>query len=630
MPTDAHGSWDVAQEVSLPAGWSAIWLEVNPSGEETISPGDLFTDPAITQVAALDGAVGTGQFTENLEGAGLNDEAWRIWRRNPVVSENTLTRIEGNRAYLVHNDGDSPVTLTITGEVRFFQPDWIPDAYNLVGFGLDPDNPPTFEQFFGPSGDTHSVDRIFRLLPEGDWAPVRSGELMQAGSAYWVYANGPSSYMGPLSIAFSQNTPGLLDFGPGVRFLSIEDPENSVNRIPVNLRTLTIANRTSALISPILEKHTPTGTVLDDDLRLFRLRPERESLDYAFLGGIGSAFPLVAEDEAPLAPAETRSLSLAAHRHWEDGGQVRQNLYRLQSGLGTHLWIPVRASNPSISLAGDSSLTRAPYVGLWVGEVVADRVTSIVETGAPEKAAAAPAAMRLLLHADAAGQLHLLSQVTLLQEATASPDDRPAMVAVVDPRQIPFYEGIAEQEGKRIGTRLETIAYDLPRKTDTITQAALLEAIVSQSTRFDSTWVDGRDGDGNPLYTDPADIDEAAIASFLAFRSSRPPDLVEAYHLTWPLEGGIGPGKLIRTPDEAPLYLDPFHRSNPFRHAFHTQHGSGADIRRSLNIRLDPQSGASGLLTGDYREEIHGLIRDNLIIQGRVRLHKVSDAPTLQ
>ncbi|HKJ90260.1 MAG TPA: hypothetical protein VJ960_03950, partial [Oceanipulchritudo sp.] len=481
LATPVLASWDVVQEVSLPAGWSAIWLEVNPGGAETVSPEDLFTDPAITQVAALDGAVGTGQFTENLEGSGLNDEAWRIWRRNPLVSPNTLTRIEGNRAYLVRNDGDSPLSLTVSGEVRFFHPGWIPDAYNLVGFGLDPEDPPTFEQFFGPAEDTHPVDRIFRLLPDGDWAPVQPGESMQAGSAYWVYANGPSSFMGPLSVAFPQSTPGLLDFGPGIRFYSIENPENSVDQIPVNLRALTFANRTPSPISPVLEKHSPAGSVLENDLRIFRLRPQAESLGWAFMGGIGTAFPLVAEDEAPLSPGETRSLSLAAHRNWEDGGQVRRNLYRLQSGLGTHLWLPVQANNPSISLAGDSSPTTAPYAGLWVGEVIADRVTSIVEAGAPEKSAAAPAAMRLLLHADSTGQLHLLSQVTLLQEATASPDDRPDFVAVVDPRRIPFYEGIAEQEGKRVGTRLETIAYDLPRKTDTTTQAALLDAIVSQS-----------------------------------------------------------------------------------------------------------------------------------------------------
>ncbi|MFO7725450.1 MAG: hypothetical protein R6V45_07885 [Oceanipulchritudo sp.] len=295
----------MAQEVSLPVGWSAIWLEVDPAAglsgsTESVGPEEVFSDPAITQVAALDGAIGTGQFTENLEGAGLNNEAWRIWRRDPIASENTLTRIEGNRAYLVRNEGDSSITLTVTGEVRFFQPEWIPDAYNLVGFGLDADDPPTFEAFFGPSGDTHPVDRIFKLLPEGDWAPVQPGELMQAGYAYWVYANGPSSFMGPLSIAFPRSSPGLLDFGPGVRFVSIEDPENPVQQIPVNLRALTLANRTSALISPVLEKHAPAGAVLDDDLRLFRLRPRTGSLDYAFLGGIGTAFPLVAEDEDPL------------------------------------------------------------------------------------------------------------------------------------------------------------------------------------------------------------------------------------------------------------------------------------------------------------------------------------------
>ena len=48
-----------------------------------------------------------------------------------------------------------PATGELEGKVRFSRPEWTPDRYNLEGFGLDPVNPPSFEEFFGPAGSTH-------------------------------------------------------------------------------------------------------------------------------------------------------------------------------------------------------------------------------------------------------------------------------------------------------------------------------------------------------------------------------------------------------------------------------------------------------------------------------------------
>src|SRR5690606_8896054 len=116
---------------------------------------------------------------------------------------------------------------------------------------------------------------------------------------------------------------------------------------------------------------------------------------------------------------------------------------------------------------------------------------------------------------------------------------------------------------------------------------------------------------------------------YLAAQTRRPPDLVEAYHVTWPLEGSLGPGAVLRTSGAAPLTLDPFHRANPFRHAYHPSHGAGYALARSLTVTFDAAQ-SSGLLNGTYQETISGLSAHPVTVRGRIVLSRISRVTELQ
>ena len=118
------------------------------------------------------------------------------------------------------------------------------------------------------------------------------------------------------------------------------------------------------------------------------------------------------------------------------------------------------------------------------------------------------------------------------------------------------------------------------------------------------------------------EVSEADILSYVIEQTNRPPTLVEDYHLIWPNFSGIlGPNESISTTE--PLNLDPFHRSNPFRHAFHQKHVAGFAITRSMTITFDPDQEA-GILTGTYEETITGLTASGIVLRGDIRLERVS------
>jgi hypothetical protein len=148
--------------------------------------------------------------------------------------------------------------------------------------------------------------------------------------------------------------------------------------------------------------------------------------------------------------------------------------------------------------------------------------------------------------------------------------------------------------------------------------------IVAESTSPATKWLSGKS-----LYPDRASVTPSAIDSYLLFRGIRPPALKEKYRLSLPVGGALGAGKTVQT-ISGTLVLDPFHRSNPFRHAFHQGHLKGPKITRELTIVLDSEQPATGRLSGTYREEIKGLTKSTLTLTGTINLSRVSEVATLE
>jgi hypothetical protein len=246
--------------------------------------------------------------------------------------------------------------------------------------------------------------------------------------------------------------------------------------------------------------------------------------------------------------------------------------------------------------------------------------------------AAGSTPLRVILHCDAAGAVRLLSQVTVMQGKTADPGTPAIPVLVVNQARIPFFEGIRERNGKRVGVRIESVAYDMPRDTSVAAQGEspldpaaddIIDMIVAESTSPVTRWLSGAG-----LYPNRAAVDQAAIDSYLLFRSIRPPALKEVYLPSLPVSGAVGAGKTVRT-NPGTLTLDPFHRSNPFRHAYHQNHPRGPRIGREMEIVFDSAQPAPDRLRGSYRETLSGLTKSILTVTGAIEIRRVSKVASL-
>jgi hypothetical protein len=105
--------------------------------------------------------------------------------------------------------------------------------------------------------------------------------------------------------------------------------------------------------------------------------------------------------------------------------------------------------------------------GLWVGEVVLTKVNEVQKAvnGAAEEVSPTQkeATLRIILHVDAQGQVRLLKDLIVMQtQAPGVPLPPAKTVLVTDPSQIHKYEGVVRRNGKLVGLRYSTVAYDFP------------------------------------------------------------------------------------------------------------------------------------------------------------------------
>jgi hypothetical protein len=101
--------------------------------------------------------------------------------------------------------------------------------------------------------------------------------------------------------------------------------------------------------------------------------------------------------------------------------------------------------------------------------------------------------------------------------------------------------------------------------------------------------------------------------------------LKEVYQLSTSMTGSVGAGQTL----SGSFALDPFHRSNPFRHAYHRDLAKGPQITRTISVTFDADQPVPGLLRGTCTETIIGLIKSSLTLTGRVEFGRVSTVDSL-
>lgn len=226
--------------------------------------------------------------------------------------------------------------------------------------------------------------------------------------------------------------------------------------------------------------------------------------------------------------------------------------------------------------ARGQSVTKNPATaGLWVGEVTLNEVTHArANTNAPTVDSAQ---LRLILHVGSDGTVRLLRDVTVVRKNVSSdtppgsdafPDG--SLMLVTDPTKLPGLKGVIRRDGKLVGQRLATAAYDFK------TPAA------------------GRTLTGNELN----------------------------------LDGGLGNGFACQGRIEMPAD----HPTNPFKHRYHPDHAQGIALTRDLKIAVTtPQKNINGAdqLNGTYEELITGLANTPLKARGTVVLRRLSQVAFL-
>jgi len=185
------------QTIQLFKGWNAVYLEVDP---DLHNPDEAFANLPVDQVTTFYGQVSSVQYIEDPGESNWKREGWHKWMRSDAEDAflKNLFRIHSGQAYLIHATEDA--VWQIKGQAYFFRPKWRANSFNLIGFCIDPNDMPTFAQYFAYSKAHENL--IVYELKENKWNKVSNLEehFIESGKAYWVYCRGESDYMGPLDI----------------------------------------------------------------------------------------------------------------------------------------------------------------------------------------------------------------------------------------------------------------------------------------------------------------------------------------------------------------------------------------------------------------------------------------------
>jgi len=589
----------VKQTITLHRGWNAVFLEVQP---QSTDPSFVFSEDTFTPAEAVDDLesvwkwnpqLSTVEFIEN-PGTPVQDNLnWSVYYPDSSIHGNsmliTLHAINGGTAYMIHLEGSGgDVEWTVTGEPTIPRIDWKSNSYNLVGFHLDDENPPLFNDFFSSSQAHSDPDHPPYILKDTggnrEWKQVTGpSERMQRGEAVWVYCSGYSEFTGSQSgnqtdlhtskgELFTGPLSVLLDQGEGLHYGKMLDELN-----------LTVKNNSDATISNIAIQEVNSGFPGSSELLYY----------WTFDGENNIAGWQLLSTISPLTIDSGESQKL------------RIGVKRIGLEADTEYAANLQISDESNNILVPVSVEGISYSGLWFGNATITKVSQPSNYSDPDTPvkAASPFSFRMIIHVtpaaegtEAKPEIRLLSQVIQMwQEGTWKPDpndmgrqivDQPGhFVLLTNDDLIPQYSGSAMRDGQLVGRRIS--AQNFP---NLITNEQML-----MGEKEDS---DGRDL--NPFGTKP-------LCLTITLQKDDP--------------------------------------TNPFRHMFHPDHKESEQsykILRDITLTFSDKDSEGKLITGVptlswgsselggvYTEEITGLHRNHLFIEGIFQLHKVSDVEEL-
>jgi len=554
----------VTQTFSLNPGWNAVYLELQPQSN---SPAVVFKNlPSGSSVWAWTGKDSSPQFIQDPSEAQVNSPKWlAIFTSAAESSLNNLYAISANSAYLVHVAGNSPLTLNIEGRPTIRHKNWIPDSFNLTGFGFSA-TPPTFATFFAPS-NSHKNQAIYRLdNATGVWVIINNPATtsMRSGEAFWIYCQSGSDYQGPLTVE-ADGSDGL-DFGAGI-----------------TIQTLKVSNYSSIDRTVSVAQLSATNPVA--------LAYRR----YDVTSGSIITNPLSSMPPVTVKAGSSAVITLAAQRGGFNGSAA--SVLEFTDVQGSRVRVPVAAiSNPVNG-----------YPGLWSGVAALNRVSQLSDMigTAPDfvngeaKPTPAELDLNLILHQERSGQVRLLKQVIVMrQDGTRNPDGTARTngryAALTDDKLIPNFKGVTQRDGTDIGRRLSAIGIDYSPSTDPAFGTDFDNTALKCEGRISATVTCRLILESSASFTHPTN-------PFLHRYHPDHDNLDDTNFTTFKQEAN----RIVR---DVTLVFDPTPKDNPSN---------------------PPAGWGVSVLGGTYTEHIRGLAKGPIKVQGNFTIKLVSDVDVL-
>ncbi len=410
----------VNQDITLKPGWNAVFLQVQPDSKKPDEVFAALTD--LISVWAWNPQAGTVEFIQNPNEVVNPGPEWMIYHPgNPIIRN--LHAIYGNKAYLIEMGGSDDVTWTVRGEPLVPDIDWKPNSFNFVGFHIENDSAPFFQDFFA-SSPAHAGKDIYVLdNTTASWVNITDplqAIAMKRGEGFWIYCQGSSTFNGPIKVQLEQ--------GEGLHFGTL-----------LSAQEIVLENDSTsdhALAVTISDANVPL-----DPLYLWVLDPSTATAEWQ---------PFSEAAPSSLDAGESHRMRIGVKREGLAAGQSFASNLRVK-GAGIEIEIPVSATGIDLS-------------GLWVGEATINKVTDFLDEINPEtdlhpvNHTGTEFRFRLILHVADGGQVRLLNQVVeMWQDGSGTEPGQP--VLLIDEALTGDYSGIALRGGRTVGRRISAPAF---------------------------------------------------------------------------------------------------------------------------------------------------------------------------
>jgi hypothetical protein len=404
----------VRERFTLTSGWNAIHLESQPVSNRVSV---VFSDPNIESIWYWNRRDMGPDLLASLNKAVAEPDEWLVFNKVPGSGGKVrnLVDVDGGSAYLVKVREGATAVVDFTGIPARPRTDWVPGAFNLVGFNLLPASSHTFGTLLAGSS-AHSKVSIYELFPDGRWRRIASPDttLVARNRSYWIETRGSSRHPGPFRLDGEQgSTVTFASDLPDVGVI-LTPVSSGVSELMVSLSTPAIRSGYQPLTflrfrdlgaSNFWEwVNLPTGSQYSVNLTTNLSRPLRVTVDKA------------------------RLLESVAKIPEGFGGVITVSDPR---GFFVQLPVAVDLNNVSAVVARSSlakTRTGLPLdptkIGLWVGQVIVSNVSQANHANVSLRTNPVPSGgqftMKMILHYDEQGQLRLLNSAALFFNPTNS------------------------------------------------------------------------------------------------------------------------------------------------------------------------------------------------------------------